>query len=245
MIIQRKILVIDDEEKVVDVLTAYLTQSGYSVCAAYNGKDAARLFNKGDISLVILDLMLPDMSGEEICKKFRTCSRVPIIMLTANVSESSFLNGLSIGADDYITKPFSPRAVMAKVNAVLRRSCGDELVGVPVLYDGRLTIDFQSGIVKMDGVDVSLTPTEYKLLQTMAKAPNRVFSREQLIHFALNDEYDGFDRSIDTYIKGLRAKIEQDRKKPLYIQTVHGVGYKFGVAQNDISLGGDTVNDNS
>jgi DNA-binding response OmpR family regulator len=223
---------VDDEEKVVEVLSAYLLQNGYDVRAAYNGKDAVRIFESGDVSLVILDLMLPDMTGEEICIELRARSRVPIIMLTAKVGEASFLNRLDIGADDYITKPFSPRGVIAKVKAVLRRAEGDELTCRPISYGGGLTIDFHGHAVKLSGVEISLTPMEYKLLHAMAKAPDRAFTHDQLIHYALGDDFDGFDRSIDTYIKGLRAKIEPDRKNPRYIQTVHGLGYKFTAVGN-------------
>lgn len=223
-----KILIVDDEPKIIEVLKAYLDKNGYVVFTASNGCEALQLFNAHDISLVILDLMLPDIMGEEICRRMRIKSRVPIIMLTAKVSEASLLNGLDIGADDYLTKPFSPRTVMAKIKAVLRRVECDELVSVPISFDeGNLVIDFQNQHVKQCGQSVNLTPTEYKLLHTMAKAPNRVFTRDQLISYALNDEYDGYDRSIDTYIKSLRAKIEPDRKCPRYIITVHGVGYKF------------------
>ncbi|OCN02012.1 DNA-binding response regulator [Clostridium sp. W14A] len=213
---------------VTEFLQAYLLKSGYVVYIAHTGKDALELFRKHNISLVILDLMLPDINGEEICKTIRNTTRTPIIMLTAKVQESDILEGFRIGADDYLVKPFSPRIVAAKVEAVLRRVECDELVSIPVSYDnGNLTIDFQSKTVKKQGEAVNLTPTEYKLLSTMAKAPNRIFTRDQLISYALEDEFSGFDRSIDTYIKGLRTKIEIDRKNPQYIITVHGVGYKF------------------
>ena len=225
---ERNILVVDDETMVTEFLQAYLLKSGYVVYIAHTGKDALELFRKHNISLVILDLMLPDINGEEICKTIRNTTRTPIIMLTAKVQESDILEGFRIGADDYLVKPFSPRIVAAKVEAVLRRVECDELVSIPVSYDnGNLTIDFQSKTVKKQGEAVNLTPTEYKLLSTMAKAPNRIFTRDQLISYALEDEFSGFDRSIDTYIKGLRTKIEIDRKNPQYIITVHGVGYKF------------------
>jgi len=189
---------------------------------------ALEIYRSNTIALVILDLMLPDITGEEVCRIIRSTARTPIIMLTAKVQESEILEGLQVGADDYLLKPFSPRIVVAKVGAVLRRFECDELASLPVSYNnGRLTIDFQSCLVKKDGEPVSLTPTQYKLLSTMAKAPNRIFTRDQLICYALEDEFDGFDRSIDTYIKGLRAKIETDRKNPEYIVTVYGIGYRF------------------
>ncbi|MPN04969.1 Sensory transduction protein regX3 [bioreactor metagenome] len=222
------ILLVDDEVKITSVLDAYLRKNGYITLVADNGKTAIELFANNEVSLIVLDLMLPDISGEEICKQLRSKSRVPIIMLTAKSEEIDLIDGLSIGADDYITKPFSPRAVIAKIEAVLRRANGDELISVPISFaNGLLSIDFQNNIVKKQGNVINLTPTEYKLLKTMAKAPGRIFTREQLITFALGDDYDGFDRSIDTYIKSIRSKIEPDRKKPMFVLTVHGLGYKF------------------
>lgn len=226
----RNILIVDDETLVTEFLQAYLIQSGYVVYTANTGADALKLFREHSISLVLLDRMLPDISGEEICRTIRALARTPIIMLTAKVEVDDIIEGLRLGADDYLLKPFSPRVVVAKIDAVLRRVECDELASIPVSYDnGNLIIDFQSGIVKKQGEVVNLTPTEYKLLTTMAKAPNRIFTRDQLICYALEDEFDGIDRSIDTYIKGLRAKIEDDRRNPQYIVTVHGVGYKFQI----------------
>ncbi len=224
----RTILIVDDEEKIVEVLQGYLEKEGYQVLSAYDGATALRLFKENEVSLILLDLMLPDMMGEQICQTIRISSRVPIIMLTAKTEETDLIHGLQIGADDYIFKPFSPRALVAKVGAVLRRAESDELTSMPVSYNGgRLVIDFDNMIVKVCGKEIYLTPTEIKILLTMAKAPNRIFSREQLITYALNDDFDGYDRSIDTYIKGIRSKIEEDRRYPSYILTVHGLGYKF------------------
>ncbi|MGB4659768.1 MAG: response regulator transcription factor [Mobilitalea sp.] len=223
-----KILVVDDEDKITEVLEAYLTNIGYEVVVAHNGKDAIELFKYHNISLVILDLMLPDIMGEEVCKIIRMLSRTPIIMLTAKTEETDLIQGLKIGADDYIMKPFSPRTVVAKVEAVLRRTESDQLSSIPVSFNkGYLFIDFQNGIIKIQGEDVLLTPTEYKILTTMAKAPNRTFTRNQLISYALADDFDGYDRSIDTYIKGIRQKIEPDCKNPQLVITVRGLGYKF------------------
>jgi DNA-binding response OmpR family regulator len=228
MKINRKILVVDDEEKVTEVLYAYLTNSGYKVLVAHRGKEAIELFKNHDIALVILDLMLPDIMGEEICKTIRLLARTPIIMLTAKIEEADIIQGLRIGADDYIVKPFSPRTVVAKVEAVLRRTESDELCSFPLSFDnGYLIIDFNSSIVMRQSENIYLTPTEYKILATMAKAPNRIFTREQLITFALEDDFEGYNRSIDTYIKGIRKKIEPDRNNPKFVVTVHGIGYKF------------------
>jgi DNA-binding response OmpR family regulator len=221
------ILVVDDEIKAADVLRLYLAREGYRTLVAYNGKDTLALMRDNDISLLILDLMLPDIPGETICQTLRRQSRIPIIMLTAKIEEKDFINGLDMGADDYLTKPISPKAVVAKVKALLRRISSDELVGSPVLFNNELAIDFQNGVVKKKGAPVDLTPTEYKLLAAMAKAPNRVFTREQLISFGLDDKFEGYDRTIDTYIMTLRTKVEDDRRCPKYIITVHGLGYKF------------------
>ncbi len=224
----KKILVVDDEVKIVKILKAYLEKSGYDVLVSFTGKEAIDIFEKNDVALVLLDLMLPDLMGENVCKAIRAKSRVPIIMITAKTDEKSLIKGLNIGADDYITKPFSPKEVIARIDAVLRRVKSDNLVNIPVSFcDGYLTIDFINSNVKIKGKEISLTATEAKILNTMAKAPNRVFSREELIAYALNYEFEGYDRSIDTYIKSIRLKIEPDRKKPKFIVTVHGAGYKF------------------
>lgn len=224
----KKILVVDDEVKIVKILKAYLEKSGYYVLVSYTGKEAIDIFEKNDVALVLLDLMLPDLMGENVCKAIRAKSRVPIIMITAKTDEKSLIKGLNIGADDYIIKPFSPKEVIARIDAVLRRVKSDNLVNIPVSFcDGYLTIDFINSNVKIKGKEISLTATEAKILNTMAKAPNRVFSREELIAYALNYEFEGYDRSIDTYIKSIRLKIEPDRKKPKFIVTVHGAGYKF------------------
>jgi DNA-binding response OmpR family regulator len=224
---QETILIVEDEEKAAEILQLYLAQEGYKTLVAHNGKDALALIKSTDIALVILDLMLPDISGETICRTIRRQSRLPVIMLTAKIGEKDCINGLDIGADDYLAKPISPRIVVAKVKALLRRISSDELVNVPVHFAGGLSIDFKSGAVKKHGEGIDLTPTEYKLLAAMAKAPNRSFTRDQLISFALDGEFNGYDRTIDTYIMTLRAKIEDDRSRPRHIVTVHGLGYKF------------------
>lgn len=230
---RRTILVVDDEEMIVEVLQAYMEKAGYDILCAYDGTTAMELFRSNDVSLVLLDLMLPDIMGEQVCQMIRMNSRVPIIMLSAKTEENDLIKGLKLGADDYIFKPFSPRIVVAKLEAVLRRVESDQLTSVPVCYNqGDLTIDFQSGEVKVRGEEAGLTPTEYKILAALAKAPNRTFTREQLITYALEGNFDGYDRSIDTYIKSIRNKIEDNRKRPVFILTVHGMGYKFAGAQS-------------
>jgi DNA-binding response OmpR family regulator len=174
--------------------------------------------------------MLPDISGEDVCRTIRKTSRVPIIMLTAKVEEENILKGLEIGADDYVTKPFSPRQLVARVGALLRRTEGMDF-GVSSLLsfnNKELMIDTITHEVLKSGEPVNLTPIEYKLLSTMAKSPNRTFTRNALIDLALGEDFSGFDRSIDSHIKNLRQKIETDTKNCRYILTVHGMGYKFG-----------------
>jgi len=227
---KKTILVVDDEERIVEFVESYLARSGYNVLKAYNGEDALEIFENDKLSLVILDLMLPDLTGEEICMRIRKSSKIPIIMLTAKVEEESILKGLDIGADDYITKPFSPRQLVARVGALLRRAEGENYsVSSFLSYnDSDLTIDTVRYEVTKKGQVVDLTPYEYKILYTMAKSPNRVYSRSDLINIALGEDFQGYDRAIDSHIKNLRHKIENDSKNSEYILTVHGMGYKFG-----------------
>lgn len=224
------VLVVDDEVKIAEVLTSYLKKEGYAVVCAHSGREALRLFESAAPVLVLLDLMLPDISGEDVCRAIRSRSRVPVIMLTAKIEEDDVLKGLGIGADDYVTKPFSPREVVARVNAVLRRVLAQ---AVPMTdeyaFAGReLVIDNMRHEVFVKGAPVALTPGEFKLLAALAKYPAKTFTREELIACALGDDFAGFDRVIDTHIKNIRQKIEPAPKKPVYILTVHGVGYKFG-----------------
>ncbi|MBI4856326.1 MAG: response regulator transcription factor [Acetobacterium woodii] len=226
----KKVLVVDDELKIIEVVKSFLESKGFIVFAAENGKQALELFEQENIALIVLDLMLPDMTGEEICIQIRKKSRVPIIMLTAKIEESDMLKGLNIGADDYITKPFSLKALYARIEAVLRRSSDDlvPLYNKASFNDGDLEIDFESHRIKKNQVEISLTPNEYKLLAALIKYPSRVFTREDLIRVALGDEFEGYDRAVDSHIKNLRQKIENDPKNPVYVLTVYGIGYKFG-----------------
>jgi len=226
----QKILIVDDEIKIVEVVKSYLKNSGFSVCEAYSGIEALEKFDKENPVLIILDLMLPDISGEEICQSIRKKSRVPIIMLTAKVGEEDILKGLHIGADDYITKPFSPRQLVARVEAVLRRA-SDAMVplsGYISFNNGELIIDSLKREVRRQDEVINLTPNEYKLLLTMVKYPDKTFTREELICLAFGEDFEGYNRTIDTHIKNIRQKIETDPKNPKYILTVHGVGYRFG-----------------
>lgn len=226
---KKTILVVDDEENILNVIRSYLENSGYEVLTAQNGQAALQLFERFRPHLVILDLMLPDLSGEEICIRIRKQSHVPLIMLTAKVAEDDFLNGLGLGADDYITKPFSPRQLVAKVDALLRRV---ELGGVPLApvlsFGDDLEINSLSREIRKNGQIVNLTPNEYNLLLTLIKYPGKVFTRDELITIALGENFEGYERTVDTHIKNLRQKIENDVRNPRYIITVHGVGYRFG-----------------
>ena len=227
---KRRILVVDDETKILNVIKAYLEKEGFDVLTANDGEKAMELFNNIGFSLVILDLMLPKISGEKICAKLRTTSDVPIIMLTAKVEENDKIEGLSLGADDYVTKPFSPKELVLRVKALLRRSYKDSrpLAEKLIFNDGDLEVDIEKMVVKKKGVSVNFTTNEFKLLVALLTNPGQVFTREQLIQIAFGDDYEGFDRTIDTHIKNIRQKIEENLKFPEYILTVYGMGYKFG-----------------
>ncbi len=226
---EETILVIDDEEKILEVICSYLEKAGYAVISALNGTDALKLFKKESPSLVILDLMLPDISGEDICRQIRTTSGVPVIMLTAKVDEEEKLTGFDAGADDYVTKPFSPRELMARVEAVLRRSKAllENEGEWKYVSNGEIMICDEEHRVIVRNTEIKLTPNEYNLLLTLADHPVRVFTREELVTLILGHDYEGYNRTIDTHIKTLRKKIEKTPEKPVYIITVHGIGYKF------------------
>lgn len=223
-----KILVVDDEPQIVDLLRSYLTRDGFDVEAAADGQLALTMFSRQRPDLVILDLMLPQLDGREVCRRIRDTATTPIIMLTARDEETDKLVGLELGADDYITKPFSPREVVARVRAVLRRGSWEapELVRV-----GDLIIDLRAHEVMVGESRVDLTPTEFRLLETLARHPNQVFTRMQLIDRVQGHAFEGYERTVDAHIKNLRGKVERDPKLPRYIVTVFGVGYKFQAAE--------------
>jgi DNA-binding response OmpR family regulator len=225
----RKVLVVDDEPKIAEVVGSYLSAGGFTPVAAAGGAEALRLFDQERPCLVILDLLLPDLPGEVVCRRLRARSRVPIIMLTAKVEETDTVRGLGLGADDYVSKPFSPRQLMARVEAVLRRSSESPSALARVLSFGgeELLVDCLTKQVRKAGKEVDLTPTEFRLLALLAASPGRVFSREELIAYALGPDFTGYDRTIDAHMKNLRQKIEGDPHRPHYILTVHGLGYRF------------------
>ena len=224
-----RVVVVDDEASVREVVTAYLEREGFIVYAAASGLDGLELALTKRPDVLVLDLMLPDMSGEEICRQIRTRSDVPIVMLTAKGSEDERVSGLEMGADDYLPKPFSPRELVARVKAVLRRSKGGEapLVEVLSFEDGRLRIDTLTRAVTVDGEAVDLTPSEYGLLVALAQYPSRPYSRLELINRVRGYDFEGYERTIDAHVKNLRRKLEPDPAKPRWIQTVHGVGYRL------------------
>ncbi|CAM3673067.1 MULTISPECIES: response regulator transcription factor [Paenibacillus] len=226
----RTILIIDDEPNIREVLVSYLQREQYRTLEAANAKEALEHMRNGKVDLIILDLMLPDMDGEQLCAHIRSFSPVPILMLTAKSAASSRLKGFSSGADDYVLKPFDPREVLARVKAILRRSGDDAelLSDVTVYRHGALVIHSGKHEVTCHGQAVSLTPNEYKLLVLLAKYPGRHFSREELVERVLGFDYDGDIRTIDQHVKNLRHKIEQDPKQPRFIITVYGFGYRFG-----------------
>ncbi|MEA5083480.1 MAG: response regulator transcription factor [Lachnospiraceae bacterium] len=226
----KNILAVDDEPKILEVLTSFLESRGFMVFSAETGKQALEIFDRENIALVLLDLMLPDISGEDICREIRKKSRLPIIMLTAKIEEENLIEGLGIGADDYITKPFSLKELGARVEASLRRA-SDDLVPLSArnsFRDGDLAVDFERNVIKKKQKEVSLTPSEIKILASLIKYPGKVFTRAELIEIALGSDFDGYDRAIDNHIKNLRQKIEDDSKNPDYVLTIHGLGYKFG-----------------
>jgi DNA-binding response OmpR family regulator len=224
--VSKKILVVDDEKKFVDVLRGYLEQAGFAVSRAHDGKQALAAFRRDKPDLVLLDLNLPEMDGLDVARKLRAESNIPLIMVTARVEETDRLIGLELGADDYITKPFSPREVVARVRAVLRRVAG-ETAPPEMLRVGAVEMDLQKHTVTLDGEPIDLTPTEFELLAALMKHPGRVFTRLQLLDLVQGDAFEGYERTIDAHIKNLRQKLRDDPKQPRYLITVFGVGYKF------------------
>lgn len=220
------ILVVDDEEKILKIVRSYLEDNGYAAFAAKNGQEALEMLQRHTISLVLLDLMLPDIPGEALCRKIRANSDMPIIMMTAKVDEQSVINGLEIGADDYVTKPFSPRQLMARVAAALRRAKMDKTQ--KMLEWGSLRVDTQSRTVYEADRLVSLTPNEYNILVLLMSRPQKTFTRDEIIASVKTDEFMGYDRAIDSHIKNLRQKLEDDPKSQKYITTVYGIGYRLG-----------------
>ena len=228
---RKRVLVVDDDVKTVELVKLYLNRDGYRVLTAYDGVEALRLAREGHPDLIVLDLMLPGIDGLQVCRTLRQESDVPIIMLTAKTTDQNKLTGLGLGADDYVTKPFSPRELAARVRAVLRRLPGER--GPDRIQHGELTVDFIRYEAFLADRPLNLTALEFKLLGVLVKEPGRVFSRAQLIEKALGYDFEGFDRTIDVHILNLRRKLEADPSHPRYIKTVYGAGYKLSEVSND------------
>jgi two-component system alkaline phosphatase synthesis response regulator PhoP len=235
--VSKKVLLVDDEPQIVRVLRGYLESAGFQVVVAYDGMEGLAAFRHEAPDLIILDLMLPEMDGLDVARAVRRESQVPIIMLTARVEEADRLIGLELGADDYVAKPFSPREVVARVRAVLRRVAGPE-TSSQALSVGGVTLDLEKRQVSVGGRPVDLTPTEFDLLAALMESPGRVFSRMQLLDRVQGYAYEGYERTIDAHVKNLRQKIEEDARHPRYVLTVYGLGYKFAEPDARQSPGG-------
>lgn len=224
------ILVVDDEERLVSLVRAYLAQEGFHVVTARDGREALFAARQAKPDLIILDLMMPEMDGWEFIRLHHKERETPIILLTARVEETDKVLGLELGADDYITKPFSPRELVARVRAVLRRAQKGP-VETEVVRAGNLTLDHTAHRVTLAGEIIDLTPSEFDLLATLMSTPGRAFSRMELLERLQGDAYEGYERTVDVHVKNLRAKIEEDPRSPRYIETVYGVGYRFAVGK--------------
>jgi len=222
----KTIMVVDDEKRLVSLVESYLVQQGYRVVSANNGKEALPIARREKPDLIILDIMMPEMDGYEFMRQHRTEADTPIIMLTARVEDDERVIGLELGADDYITKPFRPRELVARVRAVLRRA-GKTEPKAQVLQVADITLDRDMREVTVTGLSVDLTPSEFDLLAALMSSPGRVYSRLDLLDVIQGVRYEGYERTIDTHIKNLRAKVEADSRSPRYIETVYGVGYRF------------------
>jgi DNA-binding response OmpR family regulator len=233
----RRILLVEDEKNIRDAVAAYLERAGYWVTPAADGQEAVDAFSLHQFDLVILDLMLPRLPGEKVCRIIRDTSDVPIIMLTAKGEVEDRIVGLELGADDYLIKPFSPRELVARVRALLRRAHIDSEPQREVLDFGGLTIDLNGHKVLVNDEEVDLTASEFKLLTTLSRYPGRVYSRMELVEKVLGYDFEGYERTIDSHVKNLRAKIGDDPRNPRWIYTVHGVGYRFEVPRDGESAG--------
>ena len=224
---EKRILLVEDEKTIRDAVAAYLEREGYMVRGVGDGQSALEEFEKHSFDLIILDLMLPKLSGERVCRAVRETSNVPIIMLTAKGEVEDRIIGLELGADDYLIKPFSPRELVARARALLRRVHADSEPQREVLEFGDLTIDVSGHKVLVAGKEVDLTASEFKLLTTLSRYPGRVYSRMELVEKVLGYDFEGYERTIDSHVKNLRAKIGDNPRNPKWLHTVHGVGYRF------------------
>jgi DNA-binding response OmpR family regulator len=222
----KTIMVVDDEKRLVSLVESYLTQEGYRVVTAYNGREALSVAQKESPDLIVLDVMMPEMDGYEFMRTHRAENNTPIILLTARVDDDEKVIGLEVGADDYMTKPFRPRELVARVRALLRRT-GEQKPSAKTLKAADIILDREGHTVKVAGEFVNLTPSEFDILTALMSSPGRVYSRLDLLDIIQGVRYEGYERTIDTHIKNLRGKIEKESRAPQYIETVYGAGYRF------------------
>jgi DNA-binding response OmpR family regulator len=221
------VLIVEDDSKTAELIRLYLDRDGYPVSVARNGREGLEMARRNNLGLVLLDVMMPEMDGFEVCRILREESDVGIILVTARADEADTLRALDMGADDYVTKPFRPRELVARVRAVLRRKGTNELVEDCEFTFGPLTIDGRRHEVRVDGRDARVTRKEFQLLVTMAREAGKAFSRLELLEKAFGYNYEGLERTIDAHVRNLRKKIERDAERPVFIETVYGVGYRF------------------
>ena len=222
----KTIMVVDDEKRLVSLVESYLTQEGYRVVTAYNGKEALSVAQKENPDLIVLDVMMPEMDGYEFMRQHRAERNTPIILLTARVDDDEKVIGLEVGADDYMTKPFRPRELVARVRALLRRA-GEKEPSAKVIKAADIVLDRDGRTVKVAEKNTNLTPSEFDILAALMTSPGRVYSRLDLLDIIQGIRYEGYERTIDTHIKNLRGKVEKSPRSPKYIETVYGVGYRF------------------
>ena len=224
--VDKRILVVDDEERLVSLLEAYLSQAGFRVATARNGLQALQVAEQQAPDLIVLDIMMPELDGYEFMRRYRRERNVPIILLTAKVEPEDRIIGLELGADDYLTKPFRPRELLARIRAVLRRT-GSSEPEIARLKCGDVILDRRDHSVEVAGRNLDLTPSEFDLLAALLSAPGRVFTRAELLDRIQGVAYEGYERTIDVHVKNLRAKLEPEPRRPCYIETVYGIGYRF------------------
>ncbi|MBI2866511.1 MAG: response regulator transcription factor [Chloroflexi bacterium] len=228
---QSTVLVVEDDPHIVELVRLYLARDGHKVIAAFDGREGLRLAREVRPDLLVLDLMLPGLDGMEVCRILREESDMPIVMLTARVEEEDRLAGLNLGADDYVTKPFSPRELAARVRAVLRRTASGAVERGPAeLRYGSITANLRLRVVSVGATTVRLTPTEFRILALLMRQPGRTFTRQEILDGVFGYDFDGFDRAVDAHVSNLRRKLEADPRDPHYIHTIYGVGYRFGDA---------------
>lgn len=223
-----KILLVEDEKKIRQIIEKYLVKDAFEVYAFETGEEALAIFQEENFDLIILDRMLPGLSGDEVIENIRKTSDIPIIMVTAKVEESDIIEGFKYGADDYIVKPFSPQVLIERVKAILRRARHEDKTNVISYNNGELLINLDSYSVDKGKETIEFTKNEFEIIKVLFKNPNKIFTREEIISSAFGSDYDAFDRAIDTHIKNIRQKLEDDSRKPKYILTVYGIGYKVG-----------------